>query len=135
MEKQSNIAKIYSSLQEVVDEKKLKKKMATEARVLTSEILEHQLLRPGETLEKLKGIKIEEDINNEEYIKYQLILDFLISSQFSMVDPTLQYESQNPTIQLHREAIAKKLGLKADSPTPLLVQLIIKRKKKAKTNE
>lgn len=71
------------------------------------------------------GININSKENQSlEYIKFQLVNDFLESIGCKFTPSVFRHESQNPSLVVERSQIADYLKLRSYDKTPLLVQLI-----------
>lgn len=74
---------------------------------------------------RFNGIRLNsKNIESFEYLKFQLVNDFLESIGCKFTPSIFRHESQNPTTMVNRSQIADFLQLRSYDQTPLLVQLI-----------
>ena len=111
---------ILNEIQKIVEEKGIKEKILEEAQSLAQQEAMHIIDPKNPESPTFEGI----NLSSEERDEFLLVLDYLESIGLRFTPTVLKYESQNPNVQIDREALCKQHNLRFYDKTPLLVQLI-----------
>ena len=119
--------KVMQKAEALVIRKNLKDPIIEEASNIATKVAQSFCDKKCQPPPPFPRINLPEDstrTDSIEYIKYQLVLDFLQSIGCKFTPAVFQKETQNPSLFNERSEIAEKLSLRQYDKTPLLVQLI-----------
>ena len=120
-----SINEVTKESEQMISMKNLQEKILTESNELALQIANSIKYKDSKLPKKFSGINLaNKDKESFEFIKFQLVLDFLESSGCKFTPGVFRHETQNPTILLDRIHLSEILHLRSYDKTPLLVQLI-----------
>jgi hypothetical protein len=111
---------VSEALEVLVTETGIKDEVLQHAKELATTAATHILDESKPPLERFKPLDLEED----NRLKYLLVLEFLQSAGFKFAPTVLKYESQHPDLEMDRRQFGRDLKLRTFDRTPYLIQLL-----------
>ena len=112
---------IFATVKEIIDTKHVKDQVLDDARKFAVDTVTKVLEHSDEPFPDFARIDLVTDDDRDEFL---LVLDFLQCTNNVFGVPVLSFESQHPDVKCDRAQLAAKLGLSANSPEPLLFQMM-----------